>query len=56
MTKRKSEVKIWQPKKGNGYFIEVKDELTENRLAVTEEELREIVMQGKVIVMELLNN
>jgi len=44
---KKSEVKIWQPKNTTGWFIEVKDKHTENRLAITHEELELIVLYGQ---------
>ena len=39
-------------KVGIGYFIDVKDELTENRMAVTREELEQIVLYGQLILKE----
>ena len=35
---------------GNGYFIEVKDKYTDNRLAITREELEKIVLYGQAIL------
>lgn len=43
-----SEVNI--RKAGNGYFIYVKDQFTENRLTITREELEKIVLYGQVIL------
>lgn len=47
----KSEVNI-RPS-GNGFFVEVKNQFTENRIAVTKEELEKIVLCGQVILKAL---
>ena len=47
-----SKVRVWQAKIGGGYFIEVKDDLTLNRMAVTKEELKMIVEQGIELLEE----
>ena len=40
-------------KSGNGYIIDVKDQYTENTLAVTKEELELIVLYGQAILKPL---
>lgn len=47
-TEIKSKVNI--RKAGGGYIIEVKDQHTENILAVTREELEKIVLYGEAIL------
>ncbi len=46
--KIKSKVRICPVSKG--YFIEVKDQFSENRLAITKEELEKIVLYGQAIL------
>ena len=48
MEEIKSEVSV--KKAGGGYFVEVKDQFSENRLAVTREELEMIVLYGQEIL------
>ena len=47
--KTQSKVKII-PDEGNGYFISVKDQWTENIIAITKEELKKIVLYGEIIL------
>ena len=47
----KSEVNII-PVKPGGFFIEVNDEYTKNRMAVTREELEKIVLYGEIVLKE----
>ena len=46
----KSEVNIKQS--GNGYIITVKDQYTDNLLAVSKEELEQIILYGQLIFKE----
>jgi hypothetical protein len=43
-------------KAGSGYFIEITDEYTENRLAVSKEELEKIILYGKLILTKPMDN
>ena len=48
--KGKSKVNI--RKSGGGYIIEVSDQFTENILAITREELEQIVLYGQIVLKE----
>lgn len=48
MEEIKSEVNIKES--GKGYLIEVSDQFTGNNLAVTKEELEQIILYGQVIL------
>lgn len=48
LDKIESEVNV--KKSGIGYIITVKDQLTENVLAVTAEELEKIILYGQIIL------
>lgn len=39
MKEEKTNVRLYKPGRGNGYFLEVKDEYTTNRLAISKHEL-----------------
>ena len=48
--KRESDVNI--KSSGNGFIIDVMDKYTQNRLAVTKEELEKIILYGQVLLKE----
>ena len=50
--KKEIKSKVNVRKAGNGYFIEVEDQFSDNRLAVTKEELEMIVLYGEIILKE----